>query len=222
MICLLLRQVLNLCCQEDHNAAYPAETKLEDYMWQKLWHTRVFPGETAAARQAPNAGTGPPRYDVAALSTEVRGFGEAYFCGRGKSPFVYFKVLLLCQQFERAVEFLWRRGMVVEAAHFALAMFHAGVLNVVDLQRPVTADDVAILEEGGAEGDDGMHGHGLGHGQGGLVGGHGEQQPQPAINLGLLLRDYTSQFWQSHPQCAVDYYATLWDFQVTLRAVLAD
>ena len=118
------------------------------------------------------------------------------------------------QQFERAVEFLWRRGMVVEAAHFALAMFHAGVLNVVDLQRPVTADDVAILEEGGAEGDDGMHGHGLGHGQGGLVGGHGEQQPQPAINLGLLLRDYTSQFWQSHPQCAVDYYATLWDFQV--------
>jgi hypothetical protein len=32
------------------------------------------------------------------------------------------KVLLMCQQFERAVEYLWRRGIRTHAVHFAIAL----------------------------------------------------------------------------------------------------
>ena len=44
----------------------------------------------------------------------------------------YFRVLLLCQEFERAVAFLARSGHLTDAVHFAIVLDHYGVLMTPD------------------------------------------------------------------------------------------
>ncbi len=67
------------------------------------------------------------RCEIASLwlisETKWRSFGEAYFDPKGNRPLFYFRLLLLCGQFEKAVGFLFSRSAhQVDAIHFAVVL----------------------------------------------------------------------------------------------------
>ncbi|KAL6074513.1 Nucleoporin nup93 [Balamuthia mandrillaris] len=78
------------------------------------------------------------------LQELVRSYGEAHFSSRGRDPLLYFQVLLMTQQFERAIQYLRKEQFHVEAVHFAIALHHFGVLNQVP-----AADETFFVEDQG-------------------------------------------------------------------------
>jgi nuclear pore complex protein Nup93 len=67
-----------------------------------------------------------------------------HFDADGKTPFVFFRVLIMTQQFEQAVSYLMSTDYSVEAVHFAIALNYYGLLSCTDestqLQHFLSAD----------------------------------------------------------------------------------
>lgn len=57
----------------------------------------------------------------------------AHFNPKGSNPLLYFQVLLLSQQFEKAVHYLLvNEDFRIEGVHFAIALYHYGLLHQPD------------------------------------------------------------------------------------------
>ncbi|ELR25346.1 nucleoporin interacting component protein [Acanthamoeba castellanii str. Neff] len=76
------------------------------------------------------------------LQQQVCKFGPDHFNAK-KHPLLYFQVVLITLQFEKAIEFLWGKGdYAVEAVHFATGLYYYGVLRVPDADAPRSPNSI--------------------------------------------------------------------------------
>jgi nuclear pore complex protein Nup93 len=95
----------------------------QDFLWFKL---SMIDDSAGAGAGAQTAGA----YHLAQLQRTLLECGGEHFGAGGRSPYLYFQLLLLTQQFERAITYLRSLpGFEVDAVHFALALHHYGLLR---------------------------------------------------------------------------------------------
>lgn len=139
--------------------------KLEDYIWQKLM---LIPNRKLAfhGNQA----------SLLKLQEQITKLGPSYFImQKNRSSLIYFKLLLILQEFERAIEYLCGRdleGFGVEVVHFALALDYYGVLRTTQSMN----DPIMISSNQGV-----------------------------SLNLSFIIRDYVRKFVHTDPREAVSY-----------------
>uniref|UniRef100_K3WG49 Nuclear pore protein n=1 Tax=Globisporangium ultimum (strain ATCC 200006 / CBS 805.95 / DAOM BR144) TaxID=431595 RepID=K3WG49_GLOUD len=121
------RCVINLLCFGNPNASEPRIlTTIEDYLWQRL----CFIQRVAASSSAPDSA-----YTISRLAKSIQKFGPAHFEGSRQpgggnlSAFLYFEILLITQEFEKALKYLASKGFLLEAVHFAVTLNHYGLLR---------------------------------------------------------------------------------------------
>ncbi|CAI5726592.1 unnamed protein product [Hyaloperonospora brassicae] len=143
------RCVVNLLCLGNVNAnEQRIMTTVEDYLWQRL----------CFIQRAAVSGSTPGRpYTITTLSQNIQRFGSAYFesgaqpGGGNFSAFLYFEILLITQEFEKAVKYLASKGFLLEAVHFAIALNHYGMLEcapfAVDEEDETTVDLVRLIRQ---------------------------------------------------------------------------
>ena len=123
--------------------SYLAQTT-EDYMWLKL---SVICEETD---QVPDSVYSPIEKHGLTLQYFQEGLlgrGEAHFNSDGRRPLAYFKVLLMSQQFERAIYYLVRTEYFLVAVHFAIALDYYGLLHKTAVNQDLCksfAKDLAV------------------------------------------------------------------------------
>lgn len=126
------RCVVNLLCFGNPNASESRIlSTIEDYLWQRLcFIQRVGDG---ASSSAPDSA-----YTIARLAKSIQKFGPAHFEASSKLPggggnnfsaFLYFEILLVTQEFEKAIKYIASKGFLLEAVHFAIALNHYGLLH---------------------------------------------------------------------------------------------
>uniref|UniRef100_A0AAV1T126 Nuclear pore protein n=1 Tax=Peronospora matthiolae TaxID=2874970 RepID=A0AAV1T126_9STRA len=121
------RCVVNLLCLGNVNAnEQRIMTTVEDYLWQRL----------CFIQRAATTGSTPGRpYTITTLSQSIQRFGSAHFEGGAQpdggrfSAFLYFEILLITQEFEKAIKYLASKGFLLEAVHFAITLNHYGMLE---------------------------------------------------------------------------------------------
>ncbi|BGP26679.1 nuclear pore complex protein Nup93 [Rhodotorula toruloides] len=112
----------------------------EDWLWFQLSLVR----ETEGQGEAPHE-----KYGLRDLAAVLRKFGEQHFDPKGTRPLLYFQVLLLSGQFERAVAFLQQHSQYqADAVHFAIALAYYGLLRVSPRSK---AAEVELLVDGNAD-----------------------------------------------------------------------
>ncbi|KAJ3138806.1 hypothetical protein HK100_012202 [Physocladia obscura] len=107
---------------------------VEDYLWLQL----MLIDEDASGNTSRN-----DRYTLRDMSAHMQKFGANHFSPQNRTPHVYFQVLLLCGEFERAVAFLYASGnsdplsgtCALDAVHFAVALALIGCLRVPENPR---------------------------------------------------------------------------------------
>ncbi|CAK4932188.1 unnamed protein product [Aphanomyces euteiches] len=102
--------VINLLCGRDalyRNAG--VVENIEDFLWQVLWCSRQEAAEEVASK-------------VLRL-VQPSEFNHTTIAG----VFEYVRLLLVCQQFDSAIESLAAKGYVVEAVHLAIGLHHHGL-----------------------------------------------------------------------------------------------
>ncbi|KPV73463.1 uncharacterized protein RHOBADRAFT_54687 [Rhodotorula graminis WP1] len=140
----------------------------EDWLWFQLSLVR----ETEGQGEAPHE-----KYGLRDLAAVLRKFGEAHFVPKGSRPLLYFQVLLLSGQFERAIAFLQQHSHYqADAVHFAIALAYYGLLRVPP--RSKTAE-VELLVDGNTD--------------------------TPSLSFARLLHRYTRLFAQSDAVEALQY-----------------
>ncbi|ORY89113.1 NIC-domain-containing protein [Leucosporidium creatinivorum] len=109
----------------------------EDWLWFQLSLVR----ETEGAGEAPHE-----KFGLRDLAKVLVKFGEGHFDPKGNKPMLYFQVLLLCGQFERAIAFLYQHSQYqADAVHFAIALAYYGLLRIP--ARSKTAEvDLLVVE----------------------------------------------------------------------------
>ena len=153
-------------------------TTIEDFMWQRLCFCVAAESD----------------YTVRKLADTIRRFGSRHFDRNGKTPVVYFQVLLLAQEFEHAVDYILQRHFHVEAVHFALVLYHYGSLLTMT-ESANTSKDQMSSRNGGIL----------------VLTGKGQPAGKPLINLALLIKQYTRAFYASHTRDAVEYMVLIQD-----------
>ncbi|KAJ3322769.1 hypothetical protein HDU76_013803 [Blyttiomyces sp. JEL0837] len=99
------------------------QPSVEDYLWLQLMLVQED--------FRPNEDLVQDRYTLRDVAKNMVKFGANHFSPGGRSPQVYFMVLLLCGEFERAVGCLvGSETFKVEGVHFAIALAYYGVLRV--------------------------------------------------------------------------------------------
>ncbi|KWU41638.1 NIC-domain-containing protein [Rhodotorula sp. JG-1b] len=140
----------------------------EDWLWFQLSLVR----ETEGQGEAPHE-----KYGLRDLAAVLLKFGEAHFDPKGTRPLLYFQVLLLSGQFERAIAFLQQHSQYqADAVHFAIALAYYGLLRVPARGH---AADVEFLTDAKTE--------------------------TPSISFARLLHRYTRLFAQSDAAEALQY-----------------
>ncbi|GAA5917547.1 hypothetical protein JCM8208_005072 [Rhodotorula glutinis] len=140
----------------------------EDWLWFQLSLVR----ETEGQGEAPHE-----KYGLRDLAAVLRKFGEAHFDPKGSRPLLYFQILLLSGQFERAIAFLQQHSHYqADAVHFAIALAYYGLLRVPP--RSKTAE-VELLVDGNTD--------------------------APSLSFARLLHRYTRLFAQSDAVEALQY-----------------
>jgi nuclear pore complex protein Nup93 len=106
-------------------------------------------------------------------------FGEKYFVGSSRNPFIYLQVLLLTSQFELAIEFMLKYDtLIVHAVHMAIALFERQMLN---LNLSSSSSQLVTFS-----GDN--------------------NKSFRRINFPALIKIYTKKFESTDPREAVQYY----------------
>ncbi len=90
----------------------------EDWMWLQLALVREMEDEAAAF----------DKFSLADLQATVVKFGARHFNPKDTNPILYFQILLLSGQFERAVHYL-SSVQLLEGIHFAIALVYTGLLR---------------------------------------------------------------------------------------------
>ncbi|BGP34324.1 nuclear pore complex subunit [Rhodotorula toruloides] len=140
----------------------------EDWLWFQLSLVR----ETEGQGEAPHE-----KYGLRDLAAVLRKFGEQHFDPKGTRPLLYFQVLLLSGQFERAIAFLQQHSQYqADAVHFAIALAYYGLLRVSPRSK---AADVELLVDGNTG--------------------------TPAISFARLIHRYTRLFAHSDAAEALQY-----------------
>ncbi|KAI8612592.1 Nup93/Nic96-domain-containing protein, partial [Chytriomyces sp. MP71] len=160
---------------------------VEDYLWLQLMLVRE--DATGVAE----------RSTLRDMSRAMRAFGEAHFSPGGRAPHVYFLVLLLVGEFERAVAFLYGvgggdavaggGGVGLEAVHFAVALAAQGCLRVPENPRGFeggAAVDIVAVRAAGVGGEETAY-----------------------LLLGKLLNGYARLFFKTDPVDAAAYLMVL-------------
>ncbi|KAJ3416309.1 hypothetical protein HDV05_002249 [Chytridiales sp. JEL 0842] len=108
---------------------------IEDYLWLQL---------NLIQEDLRNDDFLQDRYTLRDMARNMLRFGANHFSPQGKTPHVYFLVLLLCGEFERAVAHILNHDhLFVDAIHFAIALSYYGVLRVPD--NPYIGDGGEML-----------------------------------------------------------------------------
>ena len=102
----------------------------EDYMWLQLVLIRQKPAEDLSDVET---------YSLQDLQRTIIQFGPRHFNPRGSNPGVYFLMLLLSCQFERAIHYLYIY-LPIEATHFAIALAYYGLLRIFSEAEPAETD----------------------------------------------------------------------------------
>ncbi|KAJ3348165.1 hypothetical protein HDU83_001527 [Entophlyctis luteolus] len=136
---------------------------VEDYLWLQLM---LIDEDAAAGGPSARAVSPADRYTLRDMSVLMQKYGANHFSPQNRSPLVYFEVLLLCGEFERAVAFLYSSTAMggslpdlttgtntsaLDAIHFAIALADSGVLRVPDNPRGFEAarsSDVLVTRVG--------------------------------------------------------------------------
>eukprot|EP00698_Gefionella_okellyi_P023163 TRINITY_DN7825_c0_g1_i1.p1 TRINITY_DN7825_c0_g1~~TRINITY_DN7825_c0_g1_i1.p1 ORF type:complete len:836 (-),score=197.95 TRINITY_DN7825_c0_g1_i1:20-2527(-) len=106
----------------------------QDFMWMKLMLTRLEDVQDELHNEI----------TLPELQQTLVQYGPGHFNKGGRSPLLYFQVLVLSQQFERAVSFLFSVDhLQVEAVHAAIALQHYGLLR----QPPSTVPDMFVVKD---------------------------------------------------------------------------
>ncbi|RLN69275.1 hypothetical protein BBP00_00000485 [Phytophthora kernoviae] len=143
------RCVVNLLCFGNVNASEPRIlTTVEDYLWQRL----CFIQRVAVTSSAPDSA-----YTIARLSKSIQKFGPSHFEGTTQpgggnfSAFLYFEILLITQEYEKAIKYLASKGFLLEAVHFAITLNHYGLLECTSFsmgeEDETTVDLVCLVRQ---------------------------------------------------------------------------
>eukprot|EP01127_Copromyxa_protea_P018780 TRINITY_DN5981_c0_g1_i1.p1 TRINITY_DN5981_c0_g1~~TRINITY_DN5981_c0_g1_i1.p1 ORF type:complete len:830 (-),score=190.91 TRINITY_DN5981_c0_g1_i1:158-2584(-) len=94
---------------------------VQDWLWFQLSMVNLESGSS------PRSG-----HSLEDLQERIVTLGHSQFNKTGQTPLLYFQVLLMTQQFEMAVDFLYNdvQGYQVEMIHFAIAMYYYGLLRL--------------------------------------------------------------------------------------------
>ncbi|GAA5920378.1 hypothetical protein JCM1841_005599 [Sporobolomyces salmonicolor] len=140
----------------------------EDWLWFQLMLVR----ETEGQGEAPHE-----KYGLRDLAAVLRKFGEGHFDPKGMRPLLYFQVLLLSGQFERAIGFLQQHSAYqADAVHFAIALCYYGLIRVPSQSK--TADVELLVDP---------------------------TSPTPSLNFARLIHRYTRAFVHSDAVEALQY-----------------
>jgi len=121
-------------------------------------------------------------YPLGKLQNLLLEYGAEHFNRNGRNPLLYFQILLMSQQFEKAIEYLSGiEQYQVEAVHFAIALYYYGVLRT-----QLSKQELSQVEL--------------------------KEQTRPSIiNFVRLLRQYLGIFSGTDPVDALHYYVLIHD-----------
>ncbi|CAH7689668.1 Nup93/Nic96-domain-containing protein [Phakopsora pachyrhizi] len=116
-----------------------AIASMEDWIWLQLALVNEPDEPQPQSNQAhPNtqSSTGSnsqDRYGLEDFGQVITKYGESHFDPNGNRPLMYFRVLLMSGQFEKAILFLQQRPHYqLDAVHFAIALAYYGLLRISD------------------------------------------------------------------------------------------
>ncbi|KAL4144432.1 hypothetical protein PRNP1_013565 [Phytophthora ramorum] len=143
------RCVVNLLCFGNVNANEARiMTTVEDYLWQRLCFIQ---------RVATTSSSSDSTYTIATLSRSIQKFGPTHFEGGVQpgggnfSAFLYFEILLITQEYEKAIKYLASKGFLLEAVHFAITLNHYGLLECTSFsmgeEDQTTVDLVRLIRQ---------------------------------------------------------------------------
>ncbi|OAV94325.1 hypothetical protein PTTG_03009 [Puccinia triticina 1-1 BBBD Race 1] len=160
-----------------------AIASMEDWVWLQL----VLVKETDPALDHPvssnnnSISSAQDRYGLEEFAQVIAKYGENHFDPNGNRPLMYFRVLLMSGQFEKACLFLQQKPHYqVDAVHFAIALSYYGLLRICDN---------APSSEGPASSPK----------------GRSSSISLPSVNFARLIYRYTRLFAKSAPEVAVQY-----------------
>lgn len=143
---------------------------IEDFLWQRLCF----------------CGTQQHEYTVTTLAENMLQFGSKHFDQDGTCSIVYFQILLLIQEFERAIEYIISSGFQFEGVHFAIVLDQYGALLVDDGNVSSSSPGLLLYT-----GDDGI------------------PMEKPMLKFTSLLKHYIHLFSSSNTKQAIDYIFVL-------------
>ncbi|TPX50338.1 hypothetical protein SeLEV6574_g00939 [Synchytrium endobioticum] len=168
-----LYKLLGRCELSKKNPGPEVASSAEDYLWYQL--SLVQEDTTDLAPHE--------KYTIRDVSKHLMDFGSQHFAPPGKPPTIWFQILLLCGEFERAVEHLAvHPDYGVEGVHFAVALAYHKALRVPE--SPYAADvglDMCVVRQG-------------------------PSFEVVYLNFVRLLQSYVKFFAKSDPADAVNYY----------------
>lgn len=105
--------------------------KVDDFLWLRLSQIRVYERESEADDSFLSSKSASDRLTFGKLKQQIsEEFGENYFNAKDQ-PFMYFKALFLTNQFESAIEFLFRMDAYrSHATHIAIALNEMAILII--------------------------------------------------------------------------------------------
>jgi hypothetical protein len=100
--------------------------QIQDYVWQRLV-------VSVCTHQIGTENSPTPfqyQYRVRDLSDVMIGHGATHFSPNHERPLLYFQVLMLCQEYEVALDYLAAQHRTIDAVHFALVLHYYGLLRL--------------------------------------------------------------------------------------------
>ncbi|KAH9444949.1 hypothetical protein MJO29_013096 [Puccinia striiformis f. sp. tritici] len=160
-----------------------AIASMEDWVWLQL----ALVKETDPNLDHPFSGnnnsisSAHDRYGLDEFAQVISKYGESHFDPNGNRPLMYFRVLLMSGQFEKACLFLQQKPHYqVDTVHFAIALSYYGLLRI---------SDSAPSSEGPTTSPKGKS----------------SSSNLPSVNFARLIYRYTRLFAKSAPEVAVQY-----------------
>lgn len=124
--------------------------KVDDFLWLRLSQIQLYDKESDVDESSFLSSTSSPspssdRLTFGKLKEQIsEEYGESYFNAK-EQPFMYFKALFLTNQFESAIEFLFRIDVYrSHAIHIAIALSEMGLLIIpaLHLKAPLLSKQV--------------------------------------------------------------------------------
>ncbi|EMR09810.1 hypothetical protein PNEG_01991 [Pneumocystis murina B123] len=138
----------------------------EDYMWLQLNLIRSIEDSGESVHE---------RFTLEDVQKTLLSFGAKHFTSKGTNPIVYFQLLLLSGQFERAIYYLYSY-YPIDAVHFAIGLTYYGLLHIPVVDNSLETELLSINDNNIA-----------------------------CLNFSRLICVYTKTFQKLDPRVAVDY-----------------